>query len=189
MSRAYRIRVSESLKRVLRAHDRVSTQLELLEVLPPEQMGQLLAAELEGRGFRRQGSVLRRSHGGVSVTIDTDSATVTVEADASQKVKLEGRREGLGYDDVGPQARKMREALKEGLRQDLEKKAQEHEANLQAEVSSKLEGQLADLRAELDQAVNRVTAEALKCKAAQMGRIKEITEDAQSGSLTIVLEV
>ena len=86
MSRAYRIRVRESLRRVIRAHDRVSTQLELLEVLPPEQMAQLL-------------------------------------------------------------------------------------------------------REELDQAVNRITAEALKQKAAQIGQIKELTEDPQSGSLTIVLEV
>jgi hypothetical protein len=41
----------------------------------------------------------------------------------------------------------------------------------------------------LNQAVNRVTAEALKRKAAQIGAIKEITEDAQTGSLTIKVEV
>ena len=33
------------------------------------------------------------------------------------------------------------------------------------------------------------TAEALKQKAAQLGQIKEMTEDPQSGSMTIVLEV
>ncbi len=38
-------------------------------------------------------------------------------------------------------------------------------------------------------AVNRVTAEALKEKAAKLGQIKQISEDAQTGSLTIVLEV
>ena len=37
MSRAYRVAVKESVNRVLRAEDRVSTQLEILEVLPPEQ--------------------------------------------------------------------------------------------------------------------------------------------------------
>ena len=31
--------------------------------------------------------------------------------------------------------------------------------------------------------------EALKIKAGQLGQIKEMTEDAQAGSLTIVLEV
>ena len=33
MSRSYRVSVSESLRTVLKAEDRVSTQLELLEVL------------------------------------------------------------------------------------------------------------------------------------------------------------
>ena len=37
--------------------------------------------------------------------------------------------------------------------------------------------------------MNRVTAEALKIKAAPMGQIKEITEDEEAGSLTIVVEV
>ena len=45
------------------------------------------------------------------------------------------------------------------------------------------------MRKELDQVVNRVTAEALKKKAAQMGRIKEVSEDKASGSLKIVVEV
>ncbi len=56
-------------------------------------------------------------------------------------------------------------------------------------MTDRLEGRLADLKTELDQAVNRVTAEALKRKAASMGRIKEIADDPESGSLTIVVEV
>ena len=42
---------------------------------------------------------------------------------------------------------------------------------------------------QLDQATNRATAKALKQKAAQIGQIKELTEDPESGSLTIVVEV
>jgi hypothetical protein len=48
---------------------------------------------------------------------------------------------------------------------------------------------LAGLRQELDEAVNRATGEALKQKAGQLGQIKEMTEDPQTGSLTIVVEV
>ena len=47
----------------------------------------------------------------------------------------------------------------------------------------------AAMRKELDQAVNRVTADALKEKAAQIGQIKSLSEDAATGSMTIVLEV
>jgi hypothetical protein len=60
---------------------------------------------------------------------------------------------------------------------------------LETEVTKKLQDSLADIRRELDQVINRVTAEALKKKAAQMGRITELSEDKASGSLTIVLEV
>ena len=37
MSRAYRIRVKESVARDIRGEDCIETRLEILEVLPPEQ--------------------------------------------------------------------------------------------------------------------------------------------------------
>ena len=45
------------------------------------------------------------------------------------------------------------------------------------------------MRKELNEAVNAVTREALKRKAAQLGQIKEMTEDPEAGSLTIKVEV
>jgi hypothetical protein len=189
MSRAYRIRVRESLKRLLRAHDRVSTQLEILEVLPAEQMAALLEQELLGRGFERQGEMLVRRQNGVTVTVETKTGTVTVQAEASEKVELEAEREGHAYDRSGPHAQQTKKALQEELQKSLARQVDEKTAKLQREVTDRLERELAGLRTELEQAVNRVTAEALKQKAAQLGQIKQVTEDPQSGSLTIVLEV
>jgi hypothetical protein len=188
MSRAYRIRVSESLHRVLRAGDRVSTQLEILEVLPPEQMAELLGRELEARGYQRDGNLRVRKTEGVTVSIDLSTGTVTVAAEACAEVELTADREGRAYDD-GPSAKQAREILRRQLQSDLDKQASEKESALQSDVTDRLEGKLCDLRQELDQVANRVTAEALKIKAAQLGRIKEMTEDAATGSLTIVLEV
>jgi hypothetical protein len=82
-----------------------------------------------------------------------------------------------------------KQALRKQLRGRLEADAKEKEEKLQKEVTDRLEVRLTDLRQELDQVVNRVTAEALKRKAAQLGQIKAISEDPQSGSMTIVLEV
>jgi FtsH ternary system domain X5 len=189
MSRAYRIRVRESLRKLVTARDRVSTQLEVLEILPAEQMAALLGQELERRGFQRDGDVLVRTKDGVTVTVDPQTGTVTVAAEGSQKLNLEVEREGRAFDDAGPGATQTRKVLKEQAQKDLQKQAEREEAKLQSEVTDRLAGQLADLRTELDQAVNRVTAEALKQKAAQMGQIKEMTEDPQTGSLTIVVEV
>jgi hypothetical protein len=177
------------MNRVLRAEDHVSTELELLEILPCDQMGALLATELEQRGFRREGERLVRAKDGIRVEIDPDEGMVTVSAEGSEQVKIEGEKEGRAWDDMGPSGRKVKQQLKEELKKHLEKQVAEQTAKLRGQVTDRLEGQLNDLRQELDQAVNRVTAEALKIKAAQIGQIKQLTEDPQSGSLTIVLEV
>jgi len=189
MSRSYRISVRESTDRVIRARDHVSTKLEILEVLPPEQMAGLLADELERRGFKREGDALVRREKGIVITVEPECGAVTVAAESAEKTTLEATREGRAYDDAGPNAQRTREQLREEAKRDLEKKAEEKETALQTKVTDKLEAALGGLRQELDQAVNRVTAEALKRKAAQMGQIKELTEDPQTGSLTIVVEV
>src|SRR5947209_11132973 len=102
MSRSYRICVRENLSKVIRAEDRVSTQLEILQVLPPEQMAGLLSDELEQRGFERDGEVLVRTKDGITLTVDPNTGTVTVSAEAGEEATLEGERTGRAYDDIGP---------------------------------------------------------------------------------------
>jgi hypothetical protein len=189
MSRSYRISVRESSSKVIKAEDKVSTCLELLEILGPEQMAGLLAAELAQHGFKEVDGQMVREEDGVKIAVDTCSGTVTVSSEASEQAKVEGERSGRAYDDIGPHAGQVREGLRQELQKELEKKIQEKTSALQGKVTDKLEGKLGDLQGELDQVVNKVTADALKIKAAQMGQIKEITEDAQSGSMTIVVEV
>jgi hypothetical protein len=181
--------VRETLNRVIRAEDHVSTQLELLQILPPEVMARLLRAELEKRGFKSEGDELVREQDGVVVTVDPATGTVTVHAEAAEEVELKGERTTWAGDEGGRDAKRAREAAKRDLQRELEGKAGSHREKLQSQVTDRLEAQLGDLRKELNQAVNRVTAEALKQKAAQLGQIKEMTEDPQSGSMTIVLEV
>lgn len=189
MSRAYRISVKESVNRVIKAEDKVSTDLEIIEVLPPEDMGRLLAEELAKRGFTAEGEVMVRRENGVTVSVDPKTGTVTVSAEAAESVTEETEKSGHGYDDVGPSADKIRENLTNEAKKDLEKKVSERNAALQNKVTDRLEQELGDIRSELDQAVNRVTAEALKQKARSMGQIKEMSEDEQTGNLTIVVEV
>jgi len=189
MSRSYRISVRECINRVIKGEDSISTDLEILEVLPKEQMAGLLADELEKGGFRRDGNQLVKEEDGVVITVDTETGKVTVSAESSATTKAEGEMQGRAYDDVGPHAGQVRENLKKELAKNLEKKVADKQAALQTEITDKLEGKLGDIKGDLDKAVNKVTAEALKRKAAQMGQIKEITEDPQSGSMTIVVEV
>jgi hypothetical protein len=189
MSRSYRISVRESVNKVIKAEDRVSTDLEILEVLPPEQMAGLLSDELQQRGFEKEGEVLVKREGNVTIIVDPNCGTVTVAAESSETAKVDQERHGRAYDDVGPHAGQVRETLRQEALKDIEKTVQEKTQALQGKVTDQLENKLGELRQELDHVVNKVTAEALKRKAASLGQIKEITEDPQSGSMTIVVEV
>ena len=187
MSRAYRIKVSQSLRRVIRAEDHVSAQLEILEVLPAEQMAELLGRELQEQGFDVADGIATRCEGDVTVTVELATGTVTVKAEASQGVDLKGEKQGVSYEEWDQN--KARENLRQQLTKELEENAARQEQALQGQVTEQLEAELSNLRGELDTAVNRATAQALKQKAAQIGQIKDMTEDPQSGSLTIVVEV
>lgn len=190
MSRAYRITVKESVTREIRAGDEIATQLELLEILPPEAMGQLLREELKGRGFAEQDDgTLARKQGGVTVTVDPCNGEVTVKSEAGKTVTVEGTRDATGWDDVGPSGQTIREKAAEQLRKDLDKKVERENERLQEKATAELEKRLHDLQPELAEVVNKVTREALKQKAAQLGTVMEIAEDDQTGSMTIKVEV
>jgi hypothetical protein len=189
MSRAYRIRVKESLTRSLTTSDEITCELEMIEVLPADQMADLLKRELQQRGFENDGTNVSRQDGDIKVTVNPATGEVSVKAEARDTFRQELEREGRGYDDVGPNSDALRKSLSKDIQQDLEKRAQQETSRLQGQATEALEKHLCGLQQELDQAVNRVTAEALKQKAATMGAIKEISEDQQSGSLTITLEV
>ncbi len=190
MSRAYRICVRDSVKRDLAASDEVCSTLEILEILPPEQMAELLRRELKGRGFAEEGDELvRRDANGITIAVDPKTGVVSVKAEKGETVELSGEKEGLSFDDVGPGQAVIRQGLKEQVREDLERRAANEQERMQVEVTEKLERHMDDVRQELGNAVNRVTAEALKEKAASLGEIREMTEDPETGSLTIKVEV
>lgn len=189
MSRAYRIKVKESISQDLSASDEVCSDLEILEILPGDAMAELLAEELKGRGFTEKEGKLARTNAGVTVTVDPQNGEVNVKAEKQDHVELETEVEGWGYDDVGPKESSIKKSLTESAKADLAKRAKRQQDRLQAEATEELEGTMEDVRKELNDAVNAITREALKRKAAQMGRIKEMTEDPEAGSLTIKVEV
>ena len=189
MSRAYRIRVKESVSKDLKASDEVCSDLEVLEVLPADQMADLLKKELAERGFEERDGKMTRTNDGVTVAVDPKSGEVTVKAETGEKIQVEAEKEGWAYDDVGPRGQSVRKQLSEQARAELDRRAERHQERLQGEATERLEGAMGDVRKELSDAVNAVTREALKQKAAQLGQIKEMTEDPEAGSLTIKVEV
>lgn len=190
MSRAYRITLKESSTRQLKGSDEICTTLEVLEILPPEQMAELLRRELRGKGYNEQtDGTFTRHDENITITIDPKTVEVTVRSQVGKEVTVEAKRETYGYDDVGPGQKEIRDRVREELQQEIEQKSRREAERLQAEATSDLEKKLCDLQPELSEVVNKVTREALKQKAGQLGNIKEISEDAQSGELTIKVEV
>jgi hypothetical protein len=190
MSRAYRVSVRESLRRVLRGDDHIRTKIELLPVLPAEELAQLLEQELGQRGFARDGNKLVRQNQNTTTTIDPHSGEVTIAVGVETEVTLESEQSGWTDTDWGrDKANDIEAGLRQKAREELQKGAQRRQEQLSRIATEQLERQIVAAQPELDEIVNRVTATALKQKASQIGRIKELTEDPASGNLTIVLEV
>ncbi len=190
MSRAYRITVREAETRELRGSDEIATRLELLDILPPEETAALLKGALAERGFKEQtDGTLTRQDGGLTVTVDPCDGSVSVKSEVAETVGLEVKRHTSGYDDIGPTEQDIRGRMKDQLKADLDKKAEQEAARLQGEATEALEKHLDELQPELGRIVNKVTREALKQKARSMGTVTEVHEDAEAGNLTIKIEV
>ena len=124
MSRAYRITVKESETRNLKAGDEICTELEILEILPPEDMATLLKEELKKRGFTEQeDGTMTRKDGDITVKVDPCSGEVSVKAETGETVSQEARRDATGFNDVGPNESSLRERVRIGLKQSAAPKA------------------------------------------------------------------
>ncbi|WP_342381328.1 hypothetical protein NVS55_16855 [Myxococcus stipitatus] len=188
MSRAYRVSVSESLNRIVHAEDGVCSKLELLPLLSREETAGLLAAELAARGFTQEGDVaVRVEADGVRVAVDVTTGDVSVTLSDETSVHLVATGEVRTYSPHESEA--VRTLAREKARANLEDRAQDATDALREDITRRLEGRLRDLKAELDSISNKVTAEALKVRASQLGTVEEIHEDAATGSLTIKVRV
>ena len=190
MSRAYRIQIKESERRSVRASDEIATRLELLDILPPEATAGLLKGELKKRGFtERDDGTLARTTGPTTVTVDPCDGEVVVKTETDDDVTVSVTKDGHAIDDIKGSRDAVTKRLKERATEDIDRKFESEQTKAQAAATEALEKALTDLQPELNAIVNGVTREALKAKAAQMGRIQEIAEDAEAGTMTIKVEV
>jgi FtsH ternary system-associated peptide len=191
MSRSYRVAVSGSVERVVHIEDGVCGSLELLPILPKERMHELLAKELEGRGYEIEGSIARKKpEKGIVIEVDIEKSTVTVKVDADVALDIKRERTGHVAEEAGRgRIEETRAKLKDQVDAELARAAADEVERERRRITQKLEGKLRDLKQEIDGAINRVTGEALKEKARGMGEIEEIAEDKQTGSLTIKVKL
>src|SRR5262249_45487429 len=90
VSRAYRVAVRGSVRRVVHVEDGVCTELELLPIVSRERTSELLAADLAQRGFTVEAATARRAEAdGVVVEIDLASGVVSVKAEANADIAVD----------------------------------------------------------------------------------------------------
>jgi hypothetical protein len=170
--------------RTIHVEDGVQSALEMLPILPPDRMADLLGNELEKRGFVRDGNKATRTDpDGVVVTIDLESATVTVKLGASKEVQESIERTATVADQ-----RQGEEQLRDRVIAELDERLAERTEALRKKVTAQLEKKLADLRKELDDAVGKTTVSALTERAGQLGNVESVVED-EAGNVTIKVKV
>lgn len=186
MSRAIQIRVSESVVRTVHVEDGVQSPLEMLPILAPDRMGELLAKELEEQGFTRDGDkAIREDADGVTIEVDLKTATVTARIAAKKTLEESiDRRASVGVERQEQAEKNLRDDV---IRELDDRVAAKTEA-LRKEVTGKLEKKLGDLKKELDGAVGRATVEALTERARSLGNVQSVVED-EAGNVTIKVKL
>jgi hypothetical protein len=186
MSRTYRLRIRESITRVVHVEDHVEAALELLPVLAPERLSELLAEELARRGFTRVGGdMTRMEDDGTEVRVALAEGTVSVRAQAEAEIARTTEKEHLVAEERRHDAEAdLRAQTRRALEADIVRERDQHRRALTA----RLEAKTRELQRELDGVTARVTATALKERAAQLGEIEAVHE-AEDGSLTIKVRV
>lgn len=179
MSRPYKIVTQPPHPQTrVTATDEVTTRIEIPSIVPPNVQSGIMGQILREHGFSdEEGGRLTRESNGVKVNVDPSTGEVTISAEESTDIPI-------SEDDNGgcPCSTRLRQAAKEAHRQNVNK-------GLQGRVTDRLEKALGDLGCELEQVGNQVTKKALVQKAKQIGEVKRITHDNETGGVTIVVEV
>src|SRR5262249_18691365 len=159
--------------KVIVAEDHVESQLDIPPTMPKEEIAQRLKAELTKRGFdETEDGKLLRERGGVKVQVDP--------ATRKGRGSLEAEKQLPPPPDPPPRTCRAIDALR---------KEQAEQSSLQREVTERLAGAVGRLGCELEGVAARITKDAIKDRARQLGRIKMEHEDPKTGELVIVVEV
>lgn len=183
MSKPYRIAIAETVRRHIVVEDGIETRLDVLGILPHDDMSSLLEAELAKAGFQLEGGVASRTdEDGVTIRVDTKTRTITVS------MREEAEVEQTTHRVFSSEQKNPTERMREVVRAEAEGELDATQERKRRRLTETLEKKLGDIREQLDRVAVAVTQEALRKRASQIGEIESVEQD-ESGSMTIRVRV
>lgn len=189
MSQTYHCQLKESVSRTIRIGDSIKHTLSLTEILPLEEMKQILREVLADAGFSSQeNDRWTLQEGDDQTTIDLDTMEVTVHREERKTLQTEVTATGRGYRPT-----LARQVAKDNLahQKDVaDRRLAAEEGRLQRALSDEMEVADAERREVLHLLLQQVYAESLKRKARQLGDVMEISEGTTAqGEYELVIKV
>ncbi|RCK81651.1 MAG: hypothetical protein OZSIB_0785 [Candidatus Ozemobacter sibiricus] len=166
---------------------RLDLSFDLLGILEPERMTELLDQVLARRGWTRtpDGKWARPSANQAIWQIDTGSRVLAIDISPqlAQDIAIDSSRLGI-YDDSGP-VKVSVEQLPATVRTSIEVALQ----HLETGEKDRLVAEAMQARQALTAALQEVYREALQEKARAMGNIVSVSESTQDGTTRIRIEI
>lgn len=189
MSRAYRIHIAESLTRHVVVDGGVESRLDLLPIATPGRTREIVREELAREGFEPASddpdTWVRRVAPDAEVRVTSDGKVmVRVSHEASIDVHHDAEVRSIVADEA-ERARVERARVAA----DLATRAQAKENALARDASVRALEVLDDARAMLDRVSTATTRRALEERAAELGEIRSVEEDPETGAVTIRVRI
>ena len=193
MSQTYKVRVKQTIRDTVNVGREWRQKIDLLQLLPADRMGGLLALELEKDGWEKaQDGKVTKKHDQFDLEFDPVTRQLKIVYEQEQDIELDIDREIDVYDYLDDESRANQEGHRKVIRE-ADAELKEESQLLEKEMLKELESTQDEMLQEIDQVmqdkVEKAQIEALKEKARSLGDIQSISENIEAGEVTIRVKV
>tara|TARA_Y100000589_G_scaffold77713_1_gene71468 strand:- start:1278 stop:1859 length:582 start_codon:yes stop_codon:yes gene_type:complete len=193
MSQTYKVRVKQTLRDTVSVGREWRQKIDLLQLLPADRMGGLLALELEKDGWQRaQDGKVSKEHDQFDLEFDPVTRQLKIVYEQEKEVEMDVDREVNVYDYADDESRANREGHRKVIQEadgELQEEVQLLEKEMLTELESTQDQMLEEIDKMIQEKVEKAQIEALKEKAKSLGDIQSVSENTEAGEITIRVKV
>jgi len=199
MSQMYRVQIKETVCITTESKDELKRTISLQQILAREEMEDIFKELLQQKGLQKDGEIYRLDVQGVELSIDTNATNARGEKTIVSTLRLSKEREDM-----------VEVSIEEMVDLDFVKKSEAHDVvrnrvdvdnhtskqrkELQSALDSELVEELQEAAEKTEELLHEILqetyAEALKRKAAQIGRVLEQSESTdENGSYELKIRI